>query len=178
MGPTTRHNTTKPWNHNLDHANPDECLCTDYEDGTWMKKVCVKYKTTLERLQLWIKAHESVYNGEWKNEDFSKTFKVKNELGNLTVRFHTTRGIITVQGSQYDSYCDDKFSELKRMVDQLEGEVTQDPSYPISLSFWPSYPVSLFFIYIPYPIKFCHTPHILTFRGIYFLINVFSRQFF
>ena len=54
---------TKPWNVALTNVKPDEQLYVDYEQSK-ITQTSVKFKTTEDRLKLWIAAHENVYKGE------------------------------------------------------------------------------------------------------------------
>ena len=117
---------TKPWNVDMASAPPDERVYTDFknEARTCTYPTNMKFKTTNDRIQLWLKALEEI-NPDVKLWDYKQKTKQKltsleiqdTDNGNLIRKFHLSTGVVVIQGSQYQMWEANEHGSLKSRVD-------------------------------------------------------------
>ena len=78
---------TKPWNVDMASALPDEKVYTDFKDEAGTCPTNMKFKTTNDRIQLWVKALEDIYP-DVKLWDYKQ--KTKQKLVSLKSRILMT----------------------------------------------------------------------------------------
>ena len=117
---------TKPWNVHMASAPPDERVYTDFKDEARTCPTNMKFKTTNDRIQLWVKALEEIYPDvklwDYKHKTKQKlvSLKIKDtDNGNLILKFHLSTGVVVIQGSQYQSWWANEYASLKARVDAL-----------------------------------------------------------
>ena len=118
-------------------APPDERVYTDFKDEARTCPTNIKFKTTNERIQLWVKALEEIYPDvklwDYKQKTKQKLVSLKirdTDNGNLIIKFHLSTGVVVIQGSQYQSWGANEYASIKARVNALSdsGAVLEKPS--------------------------------------------------
>ena len=118
-------------------APPDERVYTDFKDEARTCPTNMKFKTTNERIQLWVKALEEIYPDvklwDYKQKTKQKLVSLKirdTDNGNLIIKFHLSTGVVVIQGSQYQSWGANEYASIKARVNALSdsGAVLEKPS--------------------------------------------------
>ena len=117
---------TKPWNVDMVSAPPDERVYTDFKEEARTYPTNMKFKTTNDRIQLWVKALEEIYPDvkfwDYKQKTKQKLVSLKirdTDNENLILKFHLSTGVVVIQGSQYQSWGANEYASLKACVNVL-----------------------------------------------------------
>ena len=94
----------------------------------------MKFKTTAERIKFWVRAHEESYPNEdfWQFKQNLVTLKVKENGGNLLVKFHLTTGVVLIQGSNFRKWRSEWYNIFKSRVDDIEADSKGNGIPPMS----------------------------------------------
>ena len=117
-----RTSNAKPWNTKMDRVDADEELYVDYKDELRTQVTNLKFKTTTERMGAWITAHKEQFPDPdcWDIKPTCTTLRVKDSgSGTLMIKFHSTTGVVLIQGSMHQMWRDRHFAVLQRRVSQL-----------------------------------------------------------
>ena len=60
----TGNSNAKPWNVALPQVEPDERLYTDFKEEAKINEISVKFKTSIDRIKFWVRAHEEFYTND------------------------------------------------------------------------------------------------------------------
>ena len=113
-----RTSSAKPWNTKMDRVDADEELYVDYKD----ELTNLKFKTTTERMGVWIIAHKEQFPDPdcWDIKPTCTTLRVKDSgSGTLMIKFHSTTGVVLIQGFMHQMWRDRHFAVLQHRVSQL-----------------------------------------------------------
>ena len=115
----------RAWNTDMQLVNADEVIYHDYTDEHCTDLCMIKFKTTLDRIPLWIAAHKSAFkDAVWETEVPAKTVMMKAEIEgkSLTIKFCESSGVMAAQGPQGTSrWKNSHLQELKSNVNSLEA---------------------------------------------------------
>ena len=119
------------WNTDMKQVDADEVIYHDYTDEHCTDLCMIKFKTTLDRVPLWVEAHRSAFkDAVWETEFHNsaevpaRTFMLKTEIDgkSLTIKFCESSGIIAAQGPQGASRWKNSYlQDLKTAVNSLEA---------------------------------------------------------
>ena len=110
---------TKPWNQIMNIVAADEKLYTDFRDHNKTEPCSVKFKTAC--IQQWVQIIEQDYNiSATCLADGTQVLKSTDNL-RVTIKCHTTTGVILVQGSDFIKWRDYEFSRLRKLMSDNMG---------------------------------------------------------
>ena len=124
----------KQWNVVMTSVEPDERLYIDFKEAGEITETSVKFKTTAERIKSWVRAHEESYPNEdfWQFKQNLVTLQVKENGGNLLVKFHLTTGVVLIQGSNFRKWRSEWYNIFKSRVDDIEADSKGNGIPPMS----------------------------------------------
>ena len=121
----------RAWNTDMKQVDADEVIYHDYTDEHCTDLCMIKFKTTLDRVPLWVEAHRSAFkDAVWETEVHNsaevpaRTSMMKTEIDgkSLTIKFCESSGIIAAQGPQGASRWKNSYlQDLKTAVNSLEA---------------------------------------------------------
>ena len=115
-------------------VEPDERLYIDFKEAEKITETSVKFKTTADRIKFWVRAHEELYPNEdfWQFKQNLVTLKVKENGGNLLMKFHLTTGVVLIQGSNFRKWRSEWYNIFKSRVDDIEADFKGNGIPPMS----------------------------------------------
>ncbi|KAI8483671.1 hypothetical protein Bbelb_386090 [Branchiostoma belcheri] len=131
----TRSGKTKPWNTPAKEIKDFEQVTEDHIDSNITKVCCLKFRTTQDRVPIWIdasKAHfnhslesDTGYKFAWKigsHSQLSVTDPTRSGDNTrvLTIHFYNT-GTILIQGKGSSLFAKNIFPQVKKVVSSLAG---------------------------------------------------------
>lgn len=103
----------------------DEVVYHDFTDENCLDLCMIKFKTTTDRVPLYVSAHKAVFkDAVWETETTAMTTMMKAEVDGkaLTVKFCGSTGVIAAQGPQGASHWKNVYlQDLKDEVNSLQA---------------------------------------------------------
>ena len=119
----------KPWNVDMDLVTEYEKLFYDYKDEQKQEILMIKLKTN--RINSWVQFYEYKYDRTSQYHDWetkpgkTELLRIKNRAKvKVTIKFHLTSGIITIQGNGCKEWAEVEFPQMLKSLNDFTNTDT------------------------------------------------------